>query len=672
MEKVVLDPQEHASPLAIGVKIDDRYEIRERLTETPAYVEYRAFDHEVEVEVALWQLRLDLFPTDPLREELLLTAQELRALSHPHVRRIFGAGETDKVLYVTLQLTAPWGKLVREGPRSEEELLAVSKALSEALDAAHAAGHVHGRLLVGDVVQVAGLVKVGAIGLLQGMDPQAAQNRWEEQQYFLAPEVRAGGVGTPAADVYGMAKLITYFATGGVDSPIAALDDKHKAVVVAMEAGLAEEPEKRPTVSALASALRNVFIPQQPTHLTWDESKTEPDAEARPAPRNPHFDLDHNKPGKQPKKVAEDEEGTSPTRVLEEQFRASGDSRGPESTTVPGYSRILTDLGLQSEESSEMVFTAKQDWESGTPSAEIAKPVPNAQLSGPVPQSEFEEGEHSPVSPFGGAVPEPVPGKVRRRTSRHGMGARLPQSRKSRSLTWLLGALPLAVLGGAIGAWVAEGAETTVSSRQLRAIRLQGSPKQTAQKNSASLQRVKKRRNPRDRVKILVSALPTVPSNGCPEGMVLVRATRSYCVDAYEAPGRRRMPAAGMSVETAMAACNARGARLCSTTEWDQACRGERGASWPYGEEFQEEACNIGKRKKQEVAIAGSYPRCRSSVGAFDMSGNVAEWVSEGVIKGGSAAMKSKGNCSQYRRPEATRGYSDVGYRCCVSLQRPP
>ena len=62
-------------------------------------------------------------------------------------------------------------------------------------------------------------------------------------------------------------------------------------------------------------------------------------------------------------------------------------------------------------------------------------------------------------------------------------------------------------------------------------------------------------------------------------------------------------------------------------------CRGKGGASYPYGQAYDAARCNT----KGTLAASGAFASCRSAVGAYDMSGNVAEWVSTGGQKGGSA-----------------------------------
>jgi formylglycine-generating enzyme required for sulfatase activity len=136
------------------------------------------------------------------------------------------------------------------------------------------------------------------------------------------------------------------------------------------------------------------------------------------------------------------------------------------------------------------------------------------------------------------------------------------------------------------------------------------------------------------------------------------------CFDAYESPGAGRLPDSGVTLDEARAACAARGLRLCGAAEWRAACAGEGGAPWPYGAALERGACNVGSRGA--FATAGSFPRCRSAAGGFDLAGNVAEWLADGTIIGGSASDGGDGRCDAPVRlaPPGAR-LADVGFRCC-------
>jgi hypothetical protein len=155
----------------------------------------------------------------------------------------------------------------------------------------------------------------------------------------------------------------------------------------------------------------------------------------------------------------------------------------------------------------------------------------------------------------------------------------------------------------------------------------------------------------------------------CPPGMVPVTlGAVPFCLDAHEWPGRGQLPRTGVNLTEAERSCTERGGRLCTAAEWEEGCRGRAAASWPYGNAYRPGVCNTNPGAGDgTIAAAGSLPGCTSAAGAFDMSGNVAEWVAGGQIKGGSAIDGSDGRCSTPpRRSPAAEAASDVGFRCCA------
>jgi formylglycine-generating enzyme len=186
------------------------------------------------------------------------------------------------------------------------------------------------------------------------------------------------------------------------------------------------------------------------------------------------------------------------------------------------------------------------------------------------------------------------------------------------------------------------------------------------------------------------SATPKAPADAgarsptdCPDGMAKIGR---YCIDKWEAhlvvrttlgeivnlPFFARPPEDGnyeartedgalpqgyISRVEAARACKNAGKRLCSKGEWQHACKGRRGAHYPYGSRWQADRCNMDKphllsrrfgadsrRWKYDqfndptlnqepgfLVPTGSLASCASSYGVYDMVGNLHEWVSDTV-----------------------------------------
>lgn len=151
-----------------------------------------------------------------------------------------------------------------------------------------------------------------------------------------------------------------------------------------------------------------------------------------------------------------------------------------------------------------------------------------------------------------------------------------------------------------------------------------------------------------------------------------------------------KFPVGGVNWFDAKDFCQWRGARLPTEAEWEKAARGANGQEFPWGNQWDPKITNTGDDGKWENGLApvGVYPGNRSPYGAFDMSGNVWEWVQDWyapysgssyksplfgktnrVIRGGGGGVGHyaisyffRASTRQYSEPELES--EDVGFRC--------
>ena len=159
------------------------------------------------------------------------------------------------------------------------------------------------------------------------------------------------------------------------------------------------------------------------------------------------------------------------------------------------------------------------------------------------------------------------------------------------------------------------------------------------------------------------------PPGKCPEGMVWISwKTQGFCIDVYEYPNQKgRRPKVVGDPKRAQAICAEAGKRLCTAAEWRRACGGPMLLPYPYGERFNPSKCPARARGGPPVPVqaSGSWTECRSPEGVCDMSGNMAEWVSEGLLVGGSGMLTgTQVSCTAQGGAGQPAYY---GTRCCLS-----
>jgi sulfatase modifying factor 1 len=237
---------------------------------------------------------------------------------------------------------------------------------------------------------------------------------------------------------------------------------------------------------------------------------------------------------------------------------------------------------------------------------------------------------------------------------------------------------------------------------------------------------------------------------GCPAEMARIDR---FCIDRYEAhlvargPGgeltahphferpregvtyearsaRGAIPQAYISRVESQAACASAEKRLCSRREWQRACKGARGAVYPYGDRWQPRRCNTDKphlltlrfgadprrwgyaqfndpaldQEPGFLARSGEHEGCAGDDGVYDLVGNLHEWVSDtadtafkarldaegvarafqyfspgnGVFMGGFYSTQGElGPGCTFTTVAHDAGYHDysTGFRCCADVR---
>ncbi len=115
--------------------------------------------------------------------------------------------------------------------------------------------------------------------------------------------------------------------------------------------------------------------------------------------------------------------------------------------------------------------------------------------------------------------------------------------------------------------------------------------------------------------------------------------------------------------------------------EWHRACTGGNGRTYPYGNTFQPNACNLQPLDAGDTVAVGSLPLCAGGEpGLFDMAGNVAEWTSycsdagECVVRGASFADYNGdptrlGRCNEIVLRQLPTSEEGIGVRCCADAR---
>jgi serine/threonine protein kinase len=158
----------------------------------------------------------------------------------------------------------------------------------------------------------------------------------------------------------------------------------------------------------------------------------------------------------------------------------------------------------------------------------------------------------------------------------------------------------------------------------------------------------------------------------------------AFYIDRYEHGNTAgQVPVTSVTYSEAAEACELQGKQLCTTNQWEKACKGPNNFIYSYGDAFDPEMCG---EDIHAPYTSGSRAFCHSGYGIYDMSGGFMEWTAsapEGLdsrryVMGGTRADGSA-TASQSSRHRVERGYrcaystdQSIGYshqtlsfRCC-------
>lgn len=110
-----------------------------------------------------------------------------------------------------------------------------------------------------------------------------------------------------------------------------------------------------------------------------------------------------------------------------------------------------------------------------------------------------------------------------------------------------------------------------------------------------------------------------------------------YCMDTFEYPNKKgKMPMGNVTWTEAVALCDSIGKRLCTSAEWERACRGLEKRVVSYGLAYDRNVCNTaisgsgpGVGQPAPIKPSGIFPECKSPEGVYDLNGSLSEWVSD-------------------------------------------
>ena len=253
-----------------------RFDLRQKVGEGGFGSVYRAWDPDLEREIAVKILKRDI-GGEPLRDSLLREGRALARIRHPNVVSVLGIEAEHEQVALCMEFVH--GETLEEvlrtnGTLSAREAAVVGEDVCRALAAVHLAGFVHRDVKARNIMRE----QAGRIVLMDfGAGREECRPGRDEigTPAYMAPEVLLGAPATVTSDIYSVGVLLYHLVTGkypveGKTMEEVAAAHRHKRrrplserrpelsldFMQVVDRALAFDPERRyPSAAALLEAL---------------------------------------------------------------------------------------------------------------------------------------------------------------------------------------------------------------------------------------------------------------------------------------------------------------------------------------------------------------------------------------------------------------------------------
>ena len=188
---------------------------------------YLAEDQVLPRVVALKVLPRERSGDEIAQQRFMREARAASALSHPHIARIYEAGEAEGQMFIAMESVdgEPLDALIARGPLTTAEIVRIGLQLVSAVEEAHAHGVIHRDLKPSNVMLTArGDVKVLDFGLAKFHDPAPSAEdatAWKSDSGlvmgtvpYMSPEQALGKAADPRSDIFSIGVVLYQLVTG--------------------------------------------------------------------------------------------------------------------------------------------------------------------------------------------------------------------------------------------------------------------------------------------------------------------------------------------------------------------------------------------------------------------------------------------------------------------------
>ena len=202
----------------IGVLLDDRYEILEKIGEGGMAVVYKAFCHRLSRFVAVKIMREEMAADEEFKRRFCAESHAIAMLSHPNIVAVYDVSHSDDVEYIVMELIdgiTLKQYMDKRGAISWKEALHFTKQITKALAHAHSRGIIHRDIKPQNIMLLKdGTIKVADFGIAALENEMQESGQAVGSIHYIAPEQARGENPDARSDIYSLGIVMYEMLTG--------------------------------------------------------------------------------------------------------------------------------------------------------------------------------------------------------------------------------------------------------------------------------------------------------------------------------------------------------------------------------------------------------------------------------------------------------------------------
>ncbi len=206
--------------IKIGMLIDDRYEILEKVGTGGMADVYKSKDHTLNRYVAVKVLKQEFSENANFVSKFRVEAQAAAGLMHPNIVNVYDVGEEKGIYYIVMELVdgiTLKSYIAKRGHLGYKEAVTIALQVSMGLEAAHKNHIIHRDIKPQNIIiSRDGKVKVTDFGIAKAATSDTITSNVMGSVHYTSPEQARGGFSDEKSDVYSLGVTLFEMLTGEV------------------------------------------------------------------------------------------------------------------------------------------------------------------------------------------------------------------------------------------------------------------------------------------------------------------------------------------------------------------------------------------------------------------------------------------------------------------------